>query len=96
MAVSPPALRGEQLQAVLLRVLAEQPQAMTTAALRRRAQEVVPGGVPLVNEVVYRALLTLRRRGGVTHHRPGGRHDTWTVTTTGNEHRAGPAPGPAN
>lgn len=81
---APPADQ-QQLHTVLLQLLAGAHDALTTAELRVRAQEVlrVDGAVPLVNEPVYKALRTLMRRGQVRHECTTGRHVRWSLTPTG-------------
>ncbi|PBA42241.1 hypothetical protein [Mycobacterium avium] len=76
---------SDRLHVVLLRLLADRHNALTTAELRDLATEDLDcdGGVPLVNEVVYRALRTLLRRGTVRRHRSGGRHVQWSLTPSG-------------
>jgi hypothetical protein len=76
-------MSGEQLRADLVEVLADAHGPTTTSAARiavteHRGQR---GRRPVVAEEVYRALLTLQRRGVVrrVHHQPG-RHAYWELT----------------
>lgn len=62
----------------LLRELADTRAPLTTAELCERlgAAATAP---PMVNEVVYRNLLVLERRGAVVRLPRNGRHTSWVV-----------------
>ena len=80
-----------RLHALLLQLLANSAEPLSTAELRDLAQahaQPAPAAGPLVIETVYLALRTLHRRGQVTHQRSGGRHVRWSLTPSG-RHAAG-------
>jgi Fe2+ or Zn2+ uptake regulation protein len=68
---------------VLLDILAAHDEAMSTAALRVRANQHPHLDDPVVHEAVYNALQRLRRLGRVNHQRSQGRHTFWTVANLG-------------
>jgi Fe2+ or Zn2+ uptake regulation protein len=76
-------MSDEQLRADLVEVLADARGPTTTSAARIAVTEHRGrfGLRPVVAEEVYRALLTLQRRGVVrrVHHQPG-RHAYWELT----------------
>ena len=76
-------MSAEQLRAELAEVLAAAEGPTTTSAARIAVTEHRRrrGRRPVVAEEVYRALLTLQRRGVVrrVHHQPG-RHAHWELT----------------
>jgi Fe2+ or Zn2+ uptake regulation protein len=79
----PTADRLDRLHLVLLDILADHNEAMSTAALRVRANQHPHLDSPVVHEAVYNALQRLRRLGRVNHHRSQGRHIFWTATNLG-------------
>jgi Fe2+ or Zn2+ uptake regulation protein len=79
----PSAERLDRLHLVLLDILANHGEAMSTAALRVRADQHPRLDSPVVHEAVYNALQRLRRLGHVKHHRSQGRHTFWTATNLG-------------
>ena len=68
----PPAARLDRLHLVLLDILAAHDEAMSTAALRVRANQHPHLDDPVVHEAVYNALQRLRRLGRVNHQRSKG------------------------
>jgi Fe2+ or Zn2+ uptake regulation protein len=68
---------AELLRKQLLDTLAREDAALTTAELRHRLNTWAPD---LVNEVIYRSLLVLERRGKVHRLKPAGRHVAWECT----------------
>lgn len=79
----PPAERLDRLHLVLMDILANHGEAMSTAQLRVRADQHPRLDSPVVHEAVYNALQRLRRLGHVNHHRSEGRHTFWTATNLG-------------
>jgi Fe2+ or Zn2+ uptake regulation protein len=79
----PSAERLDRLHLVLLDILANHGEAMSTAQLRVRADQHPRLDSPVVHEAVYNALQRLRRLGHVNHHRSEGRHTFWTATNLG-------------
>ena len=79
----PAADRLDRLHLVLLDILVDHDEAMSTAQLRVRANQHPHLDSPVVHEAVYNALQRLRRLGHVNHHRSEGRHTFWTVTNLG-------------
>ena len=76
-------MSGEQLRAELVEVLADAHGPTTTSAARIAVTEHRGrcGRRPVVAEEVYRALLTLQRRGVVRRvHHQAGRHAHWELT----------------
>jgi len=74
----------DQLHYLLLHLLAEHNDSLTTSELRCRANELASRPrIPLVNETIYRTLRTLQRLGQVTRVRTGGRHALWSLTPNG-------------
>ena len=76
-------MSGEQLRADLVEVLADAHGPTTTSAARIAVTEHRGrrGRRPVVAEEVYRALLTLQRRGVVRRvHQEPGRHAYWELT----------------
>lgn len=76
--------RKPDLRGTLLRALAANGHPMSTAELRADANERLgDNAVPVVHELVYRALLGLQRSGEVRRQRLTGRHALWSLTSTG-------------
>jgi Fe2+ or Zn2+ uptake regulation protein len=69
---------AELVRKQMLDALAREGSALTTAELRRHLNA---GESDLVNEVVYRNLLVLERRGKIRRLKPAGRHVAWEYTT---------------
>jgi Fe2+ or Zn2+ uptake regulation protein len=81
--IRPPADRLDRLHLVLLDILADHDEAMSTAQLRVRANQHPHLDSPVVHEAVYNTLQRLRRLGHVNQRRSEGRHTFWTVTNSG-------------
>ncbi|MFL0243172.1 hypothetical protein [Mycobacterium sp. SMC-17] len=72
------------LRRTLLRALAANGHPMSTADLRADVHDRLgDDAVPLVHELVYRALLRLQQSGEVRRQRLAGRHALWSLTSTG-------------
>lgn len=65
----------DQVRKCVLEILDVAPGPLTTAQLRAHLAE--HAGIEAVNEVVYRNLVVLERRGCLRRLRPGGRHVAW-------------------
>ena len=67
----------ETLRERLLCALADSPDAMSTAELRRCLATLFAQDV--VHERIYRSLEVLEKRGEVARSTPGGRHTMWRL-----------------